>query len=66
MTPSCKWPVHHCPAKSKKNLTTFSVIKPPTIPLYGDNVGHGDEYEIFNLHVLKIEFTLLTLLSDVV
>ena len=63
MTPSCKCPFHHHPAKSKKKLTTFSVIESPTIPLYGDNVGHDDEYEIFKLHVLKIEFTLL---SDIV
>ena len=60
MTSSCKWPIHHCPAKSKKKLTTFSVIESPTILLYGDNVGHDDEYEIFKLHVLKIEFTLLS------
>ena len=67
MTPSCKWPIHHYPAKLiLKKLTTFSVIGSPTIPLYGDNVGHDaddDKYEIFKLHVLKIEFTLL---SDIV
>ena len=63
MTPSSKWPIHHYPAKSKKKLTTFSVIESPTIPLFGDNVGHDDKYEILKLHVLKIEFTLL---SDIV